>query len=135
MIAKMISHAPDRSAAFAMLAEGLDATHFIGTRTNIAFLADLLRHPVVLEAGSNPDFDTGLIGRDIASLTGQLPPDSDLLALAFAVTMPDPAARARRIWGQGSVRRHLQISGDVFCRRVSFGAEGQIFIGPVAYWC
>ena len=130
MIAKMISHAPDRSAAFAMLAEGLDATHFIGTRTNIAFLADLLRHPVVLEAGSNPDFDTGLIGRDIASLTGQLPPDSDLLALAFAVTMPDPAARARRIWGQGSVRRHLQISGDVFCRRVSFGAEGQIFIGP-----
>ena len=130
MIAKMISHAADRSAAFAALADGLDATHFIGTKTNIAFLVDLLRHPVVADADSNPDFDTGLIGRDLASLTEQLSPDNDLLALAFVVTLPDPAARARRIWGQGSVRRHLQISGDVLCRRVRFGADDQIFIGP-----
>ena len=126
MIAKMITHAPDRAAALDALATGLDATHFIGTVTNIDFLASLLRHPVVGAAGSDPAFDTGLIARDLAALVGEDVPDQNLLALAFAVTLPDPAAEGWRLWGQGSVRRHLRVGDHIMCRRVVFGPDGQL---------
>lgn len=126
MIAKMIAHAPDRAAALDALAKGLDATHFIGTVTNIDFLASLLRHPVVNAAGRDPSFDTGLIARDLAALVGEDVPDQNLLALAFAVTLPDPAAEGWRVWGQGSVRRHLRVGDHIICRRVVFGPDGQL---------
>ena len=130
MIAKMICHAPGRESAFAALADGLDATHFIGTTTNIAFLASLLRHPVVRAGGSDPAFDTGLIARDLECLNDSAAVDRHLLALAFAATLPDPTAAGRRLWGQGTVRRHLQIAGEMICRRVGFGAAGQLVIAP-----
>ena len=126
MIAKMIVHAPDRAAALGALAKGLDATHFIGTVTNIDFLASLLRHPVVGAAGSDSAFDTGLIARDLSALVGEDVPDQNLLALAFAATLPDPAAEGWRLWGQGTVRRHLRVGDHIICRRVVFGPDGQL---------
>jgi len=66
MIAKIIVHAEDRAAAFAKLAAALDATIAIGPRNNLAFLRRLVAHDEVL-AGTH---DTGLVGREIASLTG-----------------------------------------------------------------
>ncbi|HSO48075.1 MAG TPA: biotin carboxylase N-terminal domain-containing protein, partial [Rhizobiaceae bacterium] len=44
MIAKVISQAPDRAGALAMLADGLEATQIAGCVTNTAFLARLARH-------------------------------------------------------------------------------------------
>jgi len=49
MIAKLIVHDADRPAALARLREALAASHVAGTRTNLAFLEALVRHPAVVE--------------------------------------------------------------------------------------
>lgn len=57
MIAKVIAHADDRTAALAKLDDALSRTVVLGVDTNIAFLRQLCRDPRV-RAG---DLDTGLI--------------------------------------------------------------------------
>ncbi len=64
MIAKLVIHAPDRASALASMENALVQTEIAGTKTNLAFLAALIRH----EAFSSGDVDTGLIDRDLASL-------------------------------------------------------------------
>ena len=64
MVAKVIAHAPTRDAAMGALRRALEETEVAGATVNTAFLAALLRHEGFL-AG---DVDTGLIGRDLATL-------------------------------------------------------------------
>ena len=45
MIAKLVTHGPDRDAAIAAQAHALDAFYIDGIRHNIAFLAALMQHP------------------------------------------------------------------------------------------
>ena len=81
MVAKVIAHAPTRTAALDALRRGLDETEVAGTTVNAAFLTALLRHPG-FRAG---EVDTGLIGRDLSALTakeGVEPWRLALLALA-----------------------------------------------------
>ncbi|MBL9072922.1 acetyl/propionyl/methylcrotonyl-CoA carboxylase subunit alpha [Tabrizicola sp.] len=88
MIAKLIAHAPDRSAALALLGQTLDATRIAGSTTNLAFLAALTRHPDVRSG----KVDTGLIARDLAQLTARppLPPEAPALAALAALDLLTP---------------------------------------------
>ncbi|GAB1379803.1 acetyl/propionyl/methylcrotonyl-CoA carboxylase subunit alpha [Pararhodobacter aggregans] len=78
MIAKIITHGPTRAVALARLRAALEGTQVAGSVTNLAFLGALTRH-----AGfARGDVDTGLIGRDIASLTAEPPVEDATVALA-----------------------------------------------------
>jgi 3-methylcrotonyl-CoA carboxylase alpha subunit len=83
MIAKIITHGPTRAIALKRLEAALSATEVAGTVTNLAFLGALSRH-AGFRAG---DVDTGLIARDLASLTHvPAPADWELAAAcAYAV--------------------------------------------------
>ena len=80
MIAKMIVHAPTRSAAVEKLADALDRTVIAGPRTNVAFLAGLSRTREFAEGL----VDTGFIDRNLAAL-GAVKRDSDHAAAAAGV--------------------------------------------------
>ena len=69
LLAKLIASGPDRATATARLAQALERTLVAGPRTNLAFLHALLRHPAFVEGC----MDTGLIGRETASLTAEAP--------------------------------------------------------------
>ena len=78
MIAKVITHGPTRAVALGRLRAALEGTQVAGSVTNLAFLGALTRH-AGFAAGQ---VDTGLIGRDIASLTAEAPVDDATVALA-----------------------------------------------------
>ena len=78
MIAKLIVHGRDRSEALGRLTRALDRCWAVGCTTNIAFLGALSRH-----AGfSAGEVDTGLIERDLGTLTALEAPDPRTWALA-----------------------------------------------------
>jgi 3-methylcrotonyl-CoA carboxylase alpha subunit len=64
LIANLIAHAPTREAALEKLADALDRTVVAGPRSNVGFLAALLRD----EAVRTGALDTGLIERRLATL-------------------------------------------------------------------
>ncbi|OCW57573.1 acetyl-CoA carboxylase biotin carboxylase subunit [Hoeflea olei] len=137
MIAKMIAHGKTRAEALARLAGALGRTEITGTVTNIAFLARLCR---------NADFaagrlDTGLIARDLDSLTQTVPAPAPITALAaLAASGMLPAAGVAgdaasaigpfEIWG--AARRSVTLetggeSGDFVIERLgddSWGVSG-----------
>jgi 3-methylcrotonyl-CoA carboxylase alpha subunit len=78
MIAKLIASGPDRDTAIARLASALDGTIVAGPKTNNAFLHALVTH----EAFRRGEMDTGLIGRELASLA---PAGRDSRAIAAGV--------------------------------------------------
>ncbi|MGB5871949.1 MAG: acetyl/propionyl/methylcrotonyl-CoA carboxylase subunit alpha [Albidovulum sp.] len=78
MIAKIITHGPNRAIALAKLQSALAATEVAGTITNLDFLAALARH----KGFARGDVDTGLIGRDLAGLLATDPTPMPIRALA-----------------------------------------------------
>jgi len=78
MIAKVIVHGPTRDVALAKLSAALKGTQVAGTVTNLGFLGALAEH----KGFAAGDVDTGLIARDIDTLT------------AVAVVTPSNWARA-----------------------------------------
>ncbi|MDC1481733.1 acetyl/propionyl/methylcrotonyl-CoA carboxylase subunit alpha [Ascidiaceihabitans sp.] len=78
MIAKVIVHGPTRDVALAKLSAALKGTQVAGTVTNLGFLGALAEH----KGFAAGDVDTGLIARDIDTLT------------AVAVVTPSHWARA-----------------------------------------
>jgi len=78
MIAKVITHGPTRAVALTRLRAALEGTQVAGSVTNLAFLGALTRH----EGFARGEVDTGLIGRDIASLTAEPPVEDAIVALA-----------------------------------------------------
>ncbi len=65
LLAKLIAWAPDRAASLDRLSDALGRFEVAGVTTNIAFLKALVDYPQV-RAG---EMDTGLIERDLATLT------------------------------------------------------------------
>ena len=80
MIAKMIAHAPTRTAALDRLAAALDRTVIAGPRTNVAFLGALAR----AKDFRAEKFDTGFIEGHLAAL-GAVPREPDAASVAVAV--------------------------------------------------
>jgi 3-methylcrotonyl-CoA carboxylase alpha subunit len=78
MIAKVIAHGKTRAEALGKLAGALGRTEIAGTVTNTAFLTRLCRD-ADFAAGR---LDTGLIDRNIASLTERTPAPRTIVALA-----------------------------------------------------
>ncbi|HJZ42963.1 MAG TPA: acetyl-CoA carboxylase biotin carboxylase subunit [Hyphomicrobiaceae bacterium] len=85
MIAKLIASGPDRNAAIARLARGLEDTVVAGPKTNAAFLHALVTHPA-FAAGK---MDTGFIARELDRLA---PKAFNPRAIAFGV--------AHMLWNQ-----------------------------------
>ncbi len=101
MIATLIASGPDRATAIERLVQALKGTLVAGPRTNAVFLHALLTHPA-FAAGR---MDTGLIGREAASLAAVTP---NPMAIAYGVTEmlwrgyhDLSAQRAARSWGDG----------------------------------
>jgi len=86
MIAKVITHADTREEALSNLEKALGETRIAGTVTNAAFLRSLCNH----EGFAKGEVDTGLIERDIESLTQSIELPDTLVALAAkeALQMP-----------------------------------------------
>ncbi len=78
MIAKVIVHGPTRAAALNLLGTALAECRVAGSVTNLEFLSALAAH----EGFGRGEVDTGLIGRDIESLTGSGAPSETAVALA-----------------------------------------------------
>jgi acetyl-CoA/propionyl-CoA carboxylase biotin carboxyl carrier protein len=116
MLAKLISHAPDRDAALAELEVGLAELLVLGPATNAAYLRALLARPEVREGA----LDTGLIER----LGEQIAPPSQepvLAAVALAQLLGPPPSDdpwdARDGWRQ---------SGSAWARARLAGPEGEL---------
>ena len=86
MIAKVTTHAETREEALGNLEQALGETRIAGTVTNAAFLRALCLH----EGFAQGEVDTGLIERDIESLTRPIELPDELIALAAkeALQMP-----------------------------------------------
>ena len=83
MIAKVIVHSNTRTSALSKLSSAIAQTQIIGTVTNVAFIGALSRH-AGFRAGK---VDTGLIERDIESLSVIKQPDSMDWALGAVAMM------------------------------------------------
>ena len=97
MIAKLTVHGETRAQALAKLDTALSETHIGGTVTNIAFLRALSRH----KGFGAGDVDTGLIERDLESLSALPEPCSKARALAAicAQEAPVTALSGFSLWG------------------------------------
>ena len=97
MLAKIIAHGPDRTAALARLAGALRAFEIAGVTTNLPFLSRLVAHPG-FRAG---DVDTGLIARGLDTLTARGPVPEPVLAAAamYAAGVLDAPAGGIRAAG------------------------------------
>lgn len=84
MIAKLIVHAPSRTAAAAKLGDAAAATQVWPVRTNAAFLARAARHPD-FAAGR---IDTGFIERHLDALVPAPEPSAAVLAGAARAILP-----------------------------------------------
>ncbi|WP_458096696.1 acetyl/propionyl/methylcrotonyl-CoA carboxylase subunit alpha [Roseomonas sp. WA12] len=91
MLAKIIAHGPDRSAALARLSRALDATELVGPATNLPLLRAIAAHPA-FRAG---ELDTGFIARNADTLLASAgPAPRAALAAAVAQVLADAAAHA-----------------------------------------
>ena len=110
MIAKVITHGATRHEALGRLSASLATTHVAGTVTNLAFLSALSRLPDFKEG----KVDTGLIGRNIESLTRlEQPSQSALLIAAISLLNIDlTRTRGWRLWGDASHLVTLRFNGE-----------------------
>ncbi len=86
LIAKLIVHGDNRQAALSGLRNALEASRIEGTVSNLAFLANLTRQEDFV--GGHPD--TGLIERNLDSLTEVPAPSGSAIALAAVLSLDMP---------------------------------------------
>ena len=85
MIAKVISYAPNRRQAAAVLADALARTRIHGVRTNRDLLVNVLRHPAFLDGATDTAFfDTHGLAELAAPLADQRAVELSALAAALA---------------------------------------------------
>ena len=84
MIAKLIAHAPTRTAAAHKLAAACRAVEVYPVKTNAAFLANTLSHEAFLEA----ELDTGFLDRHLEKLLGDPTPNQAAQQAAAHAQLP-----------------------------------------------
>src|SRR2546427_796853 len=91
LLAKVIAHGADRTAALDALAKALDDTEVLGVRTNLGFLRALVAHPAMREGRVHTD----LVEHELSQLVPapQAAPDQ---AYAIAAASVVEAARSSR---------------------------------------
>ncbi|MEE4238005.1 MAG: acetyl/propionyl/methylcrotonyl-CoA carboxylase subunit alpha [Anderseniella sp.] len=130
MIAKVIVHGADRDQALARMRAALADTLIAGTVTNKAFLSALCAH----EGFASGQVDTGLIERDLAALTAQVPPPPLAMAVAALAVLgvagerhgTDPWASLSgfRLWGAAQNFLTLVRGGEAVDVRVTMRKPG-----------
>ena len=124
MIAKLIAHAPDRTAAAATLAQTCRASEIYPVRTNAAFLARCLSHPDFI-AGN---VDTAFIEAHKADLiTAKDTPEAAVLAAAWAF----PTGEGASPWG-GLPGFRLNAAAGYEVRLEDAGGVHAVRIDPTA---
>ena len=129
MIAKIITHGPTRDIALSRLSRALEQTLVAGTVTNLAFLTALSRH----EGFIRGEVDTGLIERDLASLTAGAEDDSTDEAMAAAAVLHAAALRANALtgfalWAPLTRRIALEAGGDLIEAELTVSGPDQAII-------
>lgn len=112
MIAKIITHAQDRSSALHKLVLALQNTHVVGPVSNVAFLSALSQH----QDFQDGHVDTGLIERHFETLTGtpELPEIVTLIAAAQALKLDfNSPLSGWRLWGHANHTAGLIFQDDV----------------------
>jgi 3-methylcrotonyl-CoA carboxylase alpha subunit len=80
LLAKVIVHGPDRTAAIDALQRALAGTELLGPRTNLTFLTEITAHPVVVAGTITTDW----LEREIGTWRWPSRPDDEMLARAIA---------------------------------------------------
>ncbi len=124
MIAKLITHGITRADALDKLSRALRQCRAVGCTTNIGFLAALAAHPEVV-AGN---LDTGLIERNVRTLTVTAKPTHQATALAALMSLGLLEARTDhdpwsglvgwRSWGAAEHTVRLEWRGEPMSVRV-----------------
>ncbi|TRD22659.1 acetyl-CoA carboxylase biotin carboxylase subunit [Palleronia caenipelagi] len=137
MIAKIITHGPDRATALARLTRALEQTEVAGLVTNRAFLTALTRN----QGFASGEVDTGLIARDLEALTAPSEMDPVLHAvLAVAVlgfldevSDADPwtALTGWRAWGPAVQTARYVFDGTEQAVAVETLAPGRFIVNGV----
>ena len=78
MIAKVISHADNRSKAVSQLDTALSKSYITGVKTNISFVRKILKHELFIGG----KVETGIVDREIDKLTVVQQPSIEILAVA-----------------------------------------------------
>jgi propionyl-CoA carboxylase alpha chain len=102
MIAKLVTHGPDRDAAVAAQARALDAFYIDGIRHNVSFLAALMGHPR-WRAGK---LSTAFIAEEFPAGFTARPPEGEVAQTVAAV-----AAAIDHVLGERKRRISGQLSG------------------------
>src|SRR5262249_17785505 len=116
MIAKLVTHAPTRSAAIAAQSDALDAFIADGIRHNISFLAALMAHPR-WQAGK---LSTGFIAEEFPSGFHARTPEGEPARVLAAV-----AAAIDLVLGE----RKRRISGQLGGRQVTRESQRAVWLG------
>ena len=125
MIAKLVTHGPDRATALAALAQAVQRTDVAGCVTNATFLAALATDADF----ASGDIDTGLIGRKQEALTTSAVPSSRAVALAaLAASGAKALEAANDPWASLPGYAHF----NPMSRRVSLAYAGDESIAHVA---
>ncbi|MBO6639550.1 MAG: acetyl/propionyl/methylcrotonyl-CoA carboxylase subunit alpha [Roseitalea sp.] len=125
MIAKLIAHGETRDEALGRLRAALAGTHVAGTVTNRAFLLALAGH----DGFAAGHVDTGLIDRDLDTLTAvPEPPDLAVALAAIAALNLDPAdpRLGWRLWGEASHQVRLMHGDTPIERRLTLNGPGNV---------
>ncbi len=134
MLAKIISYAPMRRQAAALLADALARTRIHGVRTNRDLLVNVLRHPAFLEGVTDTAFfDTHGLAELAAPLAA--PRAVDLSALAAALADAAANRKAARVFAAApsgwrnvtsgfQTKRYTDIAGETSEVRYRFTRGG-----------
>lgn len=122
MIAKLVVHGANREIALARMEQSLAATEVAGSVTNLEFLGALCRH----QGFAVGQVDTGLIERDLATLTavGPMPVGVVALAVLGATGLHNDGdwTRGFSIWQPLSQRVDLTLDGENISAELSVRA-------------
>lgn len=124
MIAKVITHRSNRGEALAALTTALSQTQVSGLASNISFLSRLSTHEGFLKG----EVDTGLIQRNIDSLTAQDAPTEIMVAIAILLALDWQVSHAQSNWrmfGAASRVASIMYLNDKIERRLVVGEDVQ----------
>lgn len=123
MIAKVITHAPNRTEALSRLNAALGETHVAGTVTNLSFLQALATH----EGFKKGEVNTGLIADEIDQLTVPAALTDEVVAIAaLAALNINPQTDGWRLWGEASHAISLRCADEVLDRKIIISEAGAV---------